>query len=58
MRALSCRSGPIRLKPTRAAGGLGQAVISDVVTLEFALDSMDKDEISKHGLVLEEHLSG
>jgi hypothetical protein len=55
--AILLARGPIRLKPTRATGGLGQEVISDIVALEAALDIMDMDEVSSHGLVLEEDLS-
>jgi hypothetical protein len=49
--------GPVRLKPVRAAGGRGQAVVFDVVGLEAALDTMDPAELSDHGLVLEEDLA-
>lgn len=49
--------GPVRLKPVRARGGLGQAVAHDLAALERLLDTMAAAEIERHGLVLEENLA-
>jgi len=49
--------GPARLKPVRAAGGRGQAVVFEAAALEAALDAVDALELSTFGLVLEENLT-
>lgn len=49
--------GPVRLKPVRATGGRGQAVVSDMAEMEARLDAMDAAELSGHGLVIEENLT-
>jgi hypothetical protein len=46
--------GPVRLKPARAQGGLGQAVVSDAAGLDAALGAMDAAEPTGYGLVLED----
>ncbi|HEX7891552.1 MAG TPA: DUF3182 family protein [Ramlibacter sp.] len=46
-------AGPLRLKPVRASGGRGQSVVRREEELRAALDAMDRDEIERHGLVLE-----
>lgn len=48
--------GPVRLKPVRASGSRGQAVVHDGIELLHALQGMDGEEIATHGLVLEENL--
>lgn len=50
--------GPVRVKPVRATGGRGQAVVSDAAALEAALGAVDAEDFSEHGLVLEEDLAG
>lgn len=54
---LLLESGAVRLKPARAAGGRGQAVVSTHSELETALCAMDPTELSGWGLVIEENLS-
>jgi hypothetical protein len=49
---------PVRLKPVRATGGRGQIVAADAAALESALGAVDAAELSVHGLVLEENLTG
>jgi hypothetical protein len=49
-------AGPVRLKPVRASGSRGQAVVRDGFELQRALQGMDPEEIARHGLVLEENL--
>jgi hypothetical protein len=49
--------GPVRLKPVRATGGRGQAVVARVAELEAALEAMDVGELPSNGLVLEEDLA-
>jgi hypothetical protein len=49
--------GTVRLKPARASGGQGQIVVSGVAELEAALDEIDLEALSTHGLVLEENLA-
>jgi hypothetical protein len=49
--------GPVRVKPVRAAGGRGQAVANDAATLEAILATLDPEELTGHGLVLEEELT-
>lgn len=48
--------GPVRLKPVRARGGLGQSVAPDLAALEAQLAGIDAAEVAAHGLVLEENL--
>lgn len=48
--------GPVRVKSVRETGGRGQEVVSDAIQLEALLDGMDAAELSRWGLVLEEHL--
>lgn len=48
--------GPVRVKPVRARGGLGQTVARDAATLQALLAAADLEEIRSHGLVLEEDL--
>jgi hypothetical protein len=49
--------GPVRLKPVRATGGRGQAVLADAAALDAALEAIDAVELATHGLVLEENLA-
>lgn len=49
--------GPVRIKAVRATAGRGQAVASSVDELTSILNTLNADEISSHGLVLEGHLS-
>src|SRR3954471_18797921 len=49
--------GPVRLKPVRETGGLGQTVIEDAAALDRALTALDPAEVSRDGVVLEENLS-
>jgi hypothetical protein len=49
--------GPVRLKPVRATGGLGQVMVRAAAELDAALDAMEPSEVEEHGLVLEEHLT-
>jgi hypothetical protein len=48
----------VRVKPVRATGGRGQAVVSDAAALDAALGAVEAAELSEHGLVLEEDLAG
>jgi hypothetical protein len=48
--------GPVRMKPVRVSGGLGQCVVRDLASLEGTLRALDRNEIASHGLVLEEDL--
>lgn len=48
--------GPVRLKPVRASGGRGQAVVRDAAALDAGLERMPGSEIEAHGLVLERDL--
>lgn len=49
--------GAMRVKLVRATAGRGQVVVANAAELEAALDTMDRAELSSHGLVLEENLS-
>jgi hypothetical protein len=49
--------GPLRIKPVRETGGLGQVVIPNVTALQQRLDGMDAQELFTDGLVLEEDLT-
>jgi hypothetical protein len=48
--------GRVRIKPARASGGRGQAVVRNDAELAAALDALDAHELRTHGLVLEEQL--
>ena len=48
--------GPIRIKPVRASGGRGQTLVDTPRALDVILAQQDEREISRYGLVLEEHL--
>jgi hypothetical protein len=50
------RDGPVRIKPTHAAGGKGQAVVHGPAELEAALATLDPDQVARCGVVLECHL--
>jgi hypothetical protein len=50
-------NGPLRIKAVRATGGHGQSVAHDPAELQQQLDAIDPNEITSHGLVLEENLS-
>lgn len=49
--------GPVRIKSVRATAGRGQAVISTADELTHHLNTLNAEEVEKHGLVLEEHLA-
>lgn len=49
--------GPVRIKPVRETGGLGQTVVAEATALERALTALDSAELSNYGLVLEEDLT-
>lgn len=51
------RLGAVRVKPVRATGGRGQVVVTDTDALLRCLDAMAQDELSAHGVVLEENLT-
>src|SRR5690606_14685018 len=48
--------GPVRIKPVRASGGRGQILVTDQRQFDEALAMQDETEITRWGLVLEEHL--
>jgi hypothetical protein len=48
--------GPVRIKPVRATGGRGQAVVSSSEELDECLGQLDKADLTSCGLVLEENL--
>ena len=49
--------GPVRMKSVRATAGRGQALITSAGELTEMLNTLDADEVERHGLVLEEHLA-
>jgi hypothetical protein len=49
-------SGPVRIKPSRAKGGLGQMVARSEVDLVEKLNECDRSEMEEFGLVLEQDL--
>lgn len=49
--------GPVRIKPVRASGGRGQILIHDRRQLDEALALQSEFEVTRHGVVLEEHLT-
>lgn len=49
--------GPARIKPARAAGGLGQVVVASQSELAAALETVDRSDMAECGLVLEENLT-
>jgi hypothetical protein len=49
--------GPLRVKPTGAAGAQGQALATNKTELTSALVDIDEREISRCGLVFEENLT-
>jgi len=50
--------GPARTKPARGTAGRDQTVISGMAELEVVLGATDPVELSRHGLVIEENLTG
>ena len=50
-------SGPVRVKPVRATGGRGQAVVSSTGALDECLAPLDQADLTSCGLVLEENLT-
>jgi hypothetical protein len=50
-------AGPLRSKPTRATGSLGQSVVTVRAELDQLFADADETEIRTHGLVFEENLS-
>lgn len=49
--------GPVRIKSVRATAGRGQALITAADELTHKLNTLDAEEVARHGLVLEEHLA-
>ena len=49
-------TGPIRLKLSRGSGGNGQVLVSDHGELDAALAHLHKNELPRHGAVIEQHL--
>jgi hypothetical protein len=49
--------GPLRIKPVRATGGNGQSVARDAAQLEQLLGGLDSNELTAHGLVLEQDMA-
>ena len=49
--------GPVRIKRGRGMGGKGQVVIERPADLSAALEAIDADELSRHGLVVEPNLA-
>ena len=49
--------GPVRIKPARASGGRAQAVARDAAELDAVLQTLDRQEVAAHGLVLEEEMN-
>jgi hypothetical protein len=49
--------GPVRLKPARGIGGSGQSVAHDAAALQAQLAALPREEIERHGLVLERNLA-
>lgn len=50
-------TGPVRLKPAWADGGLQQDAVADLSTLDAALDRLDQERLDRCGLVLEQDLA-
>ena len=50
------RAGAVRITPTHAAGGKGQAVVHGPAALEAALAALDPDQVARCGVLLERHL--
>ena len=50
------RDGPLRVKPVEATAGRGQIVVPDLHELNRAADTLDRDRLSRCGVVLERHL--
>lgn len=50
------RQGPVRLKPAWTRGGEGQVVIGDVAQAQQAIAALDADDLSAHGIVVEQNL--
>jgi hypothetical protein len=48
--------GPVRVKRALGIGGRGQTVATDPPALERALGEVDGDEVSRHGIALEQDL--
>ena len=51
------KRGAVRLKPSLATGGRGQAVVHDTRALEAAVAALDQEELETCGLALEQNLS-
>jgi hypothetical protein len=51
------QDGPVRVKPVRATGGRGQAVVSSAAELDERLGQLDNADLASCGLVLEENLT-
>jgi hypothetical protein len=49
--------GPVRVKRSRGVGGRGQVVVAELGELDTALTAMDASELSRYGVVLEQHLA-
>ena len=53
---LLLRLGCVRLKPAHHLGGLGQKVLTNESDLDAAIAALDKDDLHRHGVVLEQNL--
>ncbi len=53
---LLLRLGCVRLKPAHHLGGLGQRVIASEPELDAAIANLDKEDLHRHGVVLEQNL--
>jgi len=53
---LLLREGPVRIKPVLGTGGRGQSVAHDAAALKSAVEGLDREELARCGLVLEENL--
>jgi len=49
--------GPVRIKPVRATGGHGQSVARNAAQLQQLLGGVDSNELTAHGLVLEQDMA-
>lgn len=53
---LLLEKGEVRIKPACATGGRGQTVVDDARSLDRCLEATSAQEMSAHGVVLEENL--
>lgn len=55
--AILLQRGRIRVKPANAEGGRGQTVVGDPRTLTATLERLEKGDVARFGVVLEENLA-